>query len=106
MKTVWKGINETFRYVENEHSRISKESMQRKLSSMLLMLKASTPKDTGFASSRWTISGSFPRYQLGNDADYIKYLNEGSSKQAPAFFIERIALQFGKPFGKITTVTP
>jgi len=106
MRMVWKGIESTFRDAGKRQSEQSSAQLRQRITSMLLMLKALTPKDTGFASSRWRITGYFPRYRLENDADYIEHLNEGSSKQAPAFFVESVALRFGKPFGKITTVVP
>jgi hypothetical protein len=33
----------------------------------------------------------------------MEYLNAGSSQQAPARFIERIALNYGAPVGTIVT---
>lgn len=70
-----------------------------------------TPIKTGYARSRWTIRqtdaytvkytfskpglfGEF-NYTISNDAPYIIYLNAGSSKQAPAFFIESTILSQG-----------
>jgi len=106
MKMVMKGIESTFKAAENAFSKISKDNMQLQLTAMLVLLKRATPKDTGFASGSWHIEGSFPRFRVRNDASYIEYLNNGSSKQAPAFFIEHIALRFGKPVGAVVTVEP
>jgi hypothetical protein len=74
-------------------------------------LQLKTPIDTGYARSRWSIdtvpnSGMSFRvkyspyvfnflskdFVISNDADYIKYLNRGSSQQAPSFFIEQTIL--------------
>jgi hypothetical protein len=71
---------------------------------MVLALRASTPEDTGFAKSRWAITGVFPYFRVLNDAEYIEALNHGHSKQAPAFFVESIAMRFGRPLGNIVTV--
>lgn len=106
MKVVWKGIDSTFKMINRQFTSITEEQMRRRLASMLLLLEAATPKDTGFASSRWEVSGIFPRFRVSNDASYIEFLNRGSSKQAPAFFVESIALRFGKPLGVIATVMP
>jgi len=51
-------------------------------------LKEATPVDTGNARDGW-------RYENGaivNDVEYIDVLNKGTSKQAPAHFIERTLL--------------
>ena len=76
-------------------------------------LKERTPKDTGYAASRWRtykqnsfkVSFSFKNDFIikftetndiiENDADYISYLNAGWSKQAPSYFIEQTVLQNG-----------
>lgn len=65
-------------------------------------LEAATPVDTGEAASSWfvkrEIDGSI---SIKNDEEYVKYLNAGSSKQAPSNFIERIVLQLGKANGPV-----
>ena len=51
-------------------------------------LKEATPVDTGKARDGW-------RYENGaivNDVEYIDRLNQGTSKQAPARFIEQTLL--------------
>ena len=53
------------------------------------LLWESTPVDTGYARSRW--QGDYDGEGYGvvyNDADYIIYLNNGSSEQAPAGFVQ------------------
>lgn len=51
-------------------------------------LIAATPVDTGNARAGWKVVGN----QIINDVDYIDRLNEGTSKQAPAHFIEQTIL--------------
>lgn len=76
-------------------------------------LKIVTPKDTGYAASRWTsykqesfkisfslsnrflISLTENSHYVKNDAEYITYLNAGWSKQAPAYFIEQTLIKSG-----------
>lgn len=77
-------------------------------------LKQVTPKDTGYASSRWDyyksqeLRFSFSLQNkfliklskesvlyIENDAEYITYLNAGSSRQAPAFFVEQTIFKNG-----------
>ena len=106
MKVIWSGIEQTFRALTLQSDRISEKNMRLNLTAMLVMLRQATPKDTGFASSRWAVRGFFPRFRVENDAGYIEYLNAGSSKKAPAFFVERIALRFGFPIGTIAERVP
>jgi hypothetical protein len=76
-------------------------------------LKRVTPKDTGYAASRWTsykqesfkisfslsnkflISLTESSHYVNNDAEYITYLNAGWSKQAPSYFIEQTLMKSG-----------
>jgi hypothetical protein len=70
---------------------------------MLAELKIATPVDTGLAQKSWdSTKQSKETFVIKNPVPYIKALNEGSSKQAAPFFVERIALKYGKPIGKIT----
>ena len=80
---------------------------------LVVSLQLATPIDTGYARSRWTsykqtsfkisvkflddfkISFTETNFYVENDADYIGKLNRGSSKQAPAFFIEQTILENG-----------
>jgi hypothetical protein len=69
-------------------------------------LEAATPVDTGLASDSWRIAvKKSNQLSITNDVPYIEELNNGSSKQAPAHFVETIALQYGKPIGSIITVS-
>ena len=106
MKMIMKGIGATFAAITRQHNTLSEKEFRSRIASMLLMLKASTPKDTGFAQSEWQATGQFPRLRVLNNASYIEYLNRGSSKQAPAFFVESIALRFGKPYGLVAETIP
>jgi hypothetical protein len=62
-------------------------------------LKDATPVDTGEARDGWKRKGN----AIVNEVPHIKQLNDGSSVQAPAFFIEQTVLaQSGvKPNGTI-----
>lgn len=64
-------------------------------------LRRVTPIDTGYARSRWTYT--IEKDALGNtvglidnDAPYIGRLNQGSSKQAPKYFIEQTLIAIGE----------
>ena len=60
----------------------------RVLNTLVKKLAEATPVDTGEASKGWKIQGS----SIVNDVEHIEYLNQGSSKQAPAFFVEKTVL--------------
>lgn len=51
-------------------------------------LKEATPVDTGNARDGWRYENS----AIVNDVEYIDRLNQGTSQQAPAHFIERTLL--------------
>lgn len=56
-------------------------------------LAAATPVDSGEARSRWKVKSIFGKaYVVYNDSPYIGKLNQGSSSQAPARFIEKVVL--------------
>jgi hypothetical protein len=66
-------------------------------------LTQATPKDTGEASQGWTVVYNLPEnsFSLDNQVEHIGVLNTGHSKQAPAYFIERVVLNFGIPEGNV-----
>jgi hypothetical protein len=86
----------------NLNKLISKEVSiikEKKIQKLLSELKQATPVDTGKARDGWYFTGS----SIRNDIEYIDELNQGTSKQAPAYFIEKTVLaQTGiKPLGVI-----
>lgn len=54
----------------------------------LSALKEETPVDTGKARDGWVRKGN----TIENPVEYISHLNEGSSQQAPKYFIEKTLL--------------
>lgn len=78
---------------------------KRQINALLTDLREATPVDTGEARDSWTATVTKPGIvRVENHTEHIKYLNEGSSKQAPAHFIERTAMKHGKPLGAIVEV--
>ncbi len=86
-------------HAEIEKSKLS--LVEKKCNHMLQDLKAATPVRTGFAKESWSLARLANGFAFENTAPYIEELNAGSSKQAPAFFVERVALKYGKPIGQI-----
>jgi len=101
----------SIRNIDNELLKISvamrKESekkIRRIVDRMVSHLVIVTPIDTGYARESWRVEETGKKnlpFRVENDAEYIQRLNEGSSKQAPPYFIERVAIQYGKPVGHI-----
>jgi hypothetical protein len=65
-------------------------------------LRIVTPVKTGKARSGWVNEKYSARmaFRAGvgvikNDVEYIEYLNQGSSKQAPRYFIEKVLSTIG-----------
>jgi hypothetical protein len=75
--------------LRKDFDRVVQDALGKKKKEMLSALKAATPIDTGEARQGWQIEGN----SLVNRVDHIERLNEGSSQQAPAHFIERTLLQ-------------
>jgi hypothetical protein len=55
---------------------------------LIAKLAEETPKDTGEAAAGWRQEGN----AIVNDVEHIENLNDGSSEQAPAYFIEKTLL--------------
>lgn len=54
-----------------------------------LALSRATPVDTGRASRNWDVRDiRRGTIRVNNSLDYVQYLNQGSSQQAPARFVE------------------
>jgi hypothetical protein len=70
-------------------------------------LVLATPVDTGLARESWEVYpikvGVHPAYEIRNNTPYIGALNDGHSDQAPAHFIESIALKYGRAKGQVVT---
>jgi hypothetical protein len=98
-------IDTTFRELEAQALRLINIEDTKNVALMVAELRAETPVDTGHAQSSWTVTRKNYGFEVANSAEYIQYLNEGSSKQAPAYFIERIALKYGVPYGTIVETT-
>jgi hypothetical protein len=63
-------------------------------------LKNNTPVDTGYAKSRWKRKTTRKGGTINNDADYIEYLEEGRSRQAPNGMIKPAMKKIVSNFNK------
>jgi len=78
-----------------------KEQLAKVLKIAVQELEEATPVLTGKAAGSWSVSITGDKGEIKNSEEYMKSLNAGSSRQAPAFFIERIMLKYGKPQGPV-----
>ena len=87
----------------------SETEIRKECGKLLNELIEATPIDTGFAREQWRLVKSVdPKYflEFQNSAPYIHYLNMGTSKQAPKYFIEKTVLKRAKPIGIVVQIDP
>ena len=63
-----------------------------------LELRKATPIDTGEAQDGWEIDKPLSLddvAKITNEVEHIVYLNQGSSEQAPAYFVEQTLVKLG-----------
>jgi hypothetical protein len=84
-----KGVKLTMANLEKVVKAKQKQARESEMRKVLHGLKEDTPVDTGEARDGWVIVGD----AIENPVEHIVPLNEGTSKQAPAHFIERRILQ-------------
>lgn len=82
------GVKRTIDKLMSEVAKKKAESVETAKDKMVVALREATPVDTGFARDSWIATNE----GVINTAPYIAELNEGTSQQAPAFFIERTVL--------------
>jgi hypothetical protein len=97
-------IKQEFENLLNSKNKLSKQESKKVVEVLVEELRQKTPIDTGLARDSWKVEDSLFGIDIKNTTDYIQYLNQGSSKQAPAYFIESVALKYGDPIGKIVDV--
>jgi HK97 gp10 family phage protein len=105
MKMKITGINSTFESLKISLENEKMKELRRVSKLMVRDLKEATPVDTGLARDSWKTTERKKSIEVSNDVEYLKYLNEGSSKQAPSHFVEQVALKYGTPLGAITEST-
>jgi len=107
MKLSIKGVNGEFKRLSVKLEESSTVSSKKVVEHLVRDLRDATPVDTGRARDSWRVTQESAKpssFSVTNSTEYIQYLNQGSSKQAPAHFIESVALQYGKPVGTIVNV--
>lgn len=105
MKMKITGINDTFAKLAIQLEDANMKELRRVSKLLVADLRDTTPVDTGLARDSWKTETVGKTIRISNDVEYLKYLNEGSSKQAPAHFVEKAAIKYGTPLGAITEST-
>ena len=105
----FRGVAQAFRELREELGDEVAQNFDTQTFQLVENLRDATPVDTGNARDSWFITPTSPepgdptdvRAVIFNTTDYIDDLNAGTSRQAPARFIEREALQLFEPDGVI-----
>lgn len=100
-----KGVSSEFKKLREELRKEEEKKLQKVCEQAIAELRDKTPVDTGFAKSQWKLAkakSKTPEFEIHNETPYIDFLNLGSSKQAPKYFVEKTMLKYGKPVGAIT----
>jgi hypothetical protein len=104
MKMIVKGVRSTLAMLELKTSELTEKQLKKTVRRMTKDLSYETPVDTGKARDSWSSSCRGKRCSIRNNTEYIEHLNEGSSKQAPKYFIEATCLKYGRPLGIVVQV--
>lgn len=82
------GIDSTLRNLKASISKEIETKKIAKIDSLIKDLKDATPVDTGEARDGWKRQGS----AIVNEVEHIAALNQGTSQQAPSYFVEKTVL--------------
>lgn len=95
-----KDFDKEVRRIHKEASRIANHELEKRVEHATEALASVTPVRTGYARSRWDYDmkrhGDEVYGEISNDAHYIGKLNQGTSQQAPAYFIEQVLMTVGE----------
>lgn len=83
-----KGIKSTLSGIKIEFNDFISNGKDKIIKTTVQALKEATPVDTGHARDSWTSTGN----SIKNEVEYISILNQGTSQQAPRYFIEKTVL--------------
>lgn len=82
------GVQLTIDSIQRKFKDIVKSEKEKTMNKLVDKLEEVTPVDTGEARAGWYRTEN----TIENDVAHVKHLNEGSSSQAPAHFIEKTVL--------------
>ena len=94
-------FEEEMKRVKQEVGKITFNDIEDKMEYAVETLKIVTPVDTGKARAGWSQkavrgrNNEFLDGTINNDVSYVSQLNNGTSKQAPKYFIEQVLSTIG-----------
>lgn len=106
MKILIKGIESTMSELLGKINKERTALLKKAADELAAKLAVVTPVDTGEAMRGWNTAVIDGKVYINNDVPHIAILNEGHSKQAPAYFVERTLLQNGRAVGTLVKTTP
>jgi len=95
------GTKNTMASIKKQFAEKAATNLAKTTKAFVKDLVEATPVDTGEAREGWKTTKTGQGYSVENNVEHVRYLNEGSSKQAPSHFIESTALKYGTPLGAI-----
>lgn len=99
MQIIIEGIEASFKEALYQIKKEADAALTVVATKIVQELRDETPVDTGRARDGWTQEESHDGVVISNDVPYIESLNNGHSKQAPSFFVEKTLLRHGTPSG-------
>ena len=86
--------------VEEEIKQLANMEIDKRIDYSVETLRTVTPVDTGEARAGWKSRKIYDNYGFAggsilNPVEHIVYLNNGSSRQAPKYFIEQVLYKIG-----------
>jgi fumarate hydratase class II len=106
VKILVKGADSVFAELSKQILKAHKSVLEKEAIKLAKHIADATPIDTGEAMRGWKTADINGEVTILNEVPYIAILNQGHSQQAPAHFVEKVLLQYGKPVGALVTTTP
>lgn len=105
MRIRMRGQKKTFKDLRLELDRQTVKGFKAEVDSFERDLRDETPVDTGEARDSWRVNHTQKgKARVYSEAEHMPRLNDGWSDQAPANFIEEVALRHGKPVGVVSII--
>lgn len=101
MKFTVSGISAEIKKIRSEFQSQAQKNLTKQTEAFVKDVAQATPIDTGKARHGWVAEKTREGYEVKNEVPYIEFLNQGTSKQAPAHFVEATAMKYGTPLGAI-----
>lgn len=88
MKIRISGVTNVLADIASKTKKLKEANTVKIAKELVDKLKKETPVDTGYARDHWELLKAGGQLSIENPTPYLNELNEGSSQQAPAHFVE------------------